>query len=65
MERFFRDLTQNRLKRGVFLNVEELIMAIIDYIDKNNDHPKAFIWTAKASDILEKVKRARRALDNR
>src|ERR1700682_6058959 len=65
VERFFRDLTQNRLKRGVFLDVEKLIMAIIDYIDKHNDNPKPFIWTAKASDILEKVKRARRALDNR
>jgi hypothetical protein len=65
VERFFRDLTQNRLKRGIFLDVEELIMAILDYIDKHNDHPKPFIWTAKASDILEKVKRARKALDNR
>ena len=65
VERFFRDLTQNRLKRGIFLDVEDLIMAIIDYIDKHNDSPKPFIWTAKASDILEKVKRARRALDNR
>ena len=65
VERFFRDLTQNRLKRGIFLDVEALIMAILDYIDKHNDNPKPFIWTAKASDILEKVKRARRALDNR
>ena len=34
------------------------------YIDKHNDKPKPFVWTAKASDILEKVKRARAALDN-
>jgi hypothetical protein len=52
------DLTQNRLRRGVFRDPEELIMAIGDYIDKHNRHPKPFIWTAKASDILEKVKRA-------
>ena len=45
--------------------VEELIMAIGDYIDKHNDNPKPFVWTAKASDILEKVKRARAALNNR
>jgi transposase len=64
VERFFRDLTQNRLRRGVFRDVEELIMAIGDYIDKHNDKPKPFIWTAKASDILEKVKRARAKLDN-
>ena len=64
VERFFRDLTQNRLRHGVFRDVEELIMAIGDYIDRHNENPKPFIWTAKASDILEKVKRARRSLNN-
>ena len=63
VERFFRDLTQNRLRRGVFRDVEELIMAIGDYIDRHNENPKPFIWTAKASDILEKVKRAPRSLN--
>lgn len=64
VERFFRDLTSRRLRRGIFRDVEELIMAIGDYIDHHNRKPKPFIWTAKAVDILEKVKRARRALDN-
>ncbi|MFP5275655.1 MAG: IS630 family transposase [Acidobacteriota bacterium] len=64
VERFFRDLTENRLRRGVFRNVEELITAIFDYIDHHNENPKPFIWTAKAADILEKVKRARAALHN-
>ena len=64
VERFFRDLTQNRLRRGVFRDVEELIAAIDTYVDKHNELPKPFIWTAKASDILEKVKRARSALNN-
>ncbi len=59
VERFFRDLTQNRLRR----DVEELIMAIGDYIDRHNENPKPFIWTATATDILEKVKRARRSLN--
>jgi transposase len=63
VERFFRDLTQNRLRRGVFRDVEELITAIGEYIDHHNDNPKPFVWTAKASDILEKVERARKALD--
>jgi len=62
VERFFRDLTARQLRRGVFRDVEELITAIGDYIDKHNDNPKPFVWTAKASDILEKVKRARAAL---
>jgi transposase len=63
VERFFRDLTHNRLKRGVFRDVEELMATIDQYVDRHNDNPKPFIWTAKASDILEKVKRARKALD--
>ena len=41
VERFFRDLTEQRLRRGIFRDVEELIMAIGDYIDKHNDNPKA------------------------
>ena len=65
VERFFRDLTQNRLRRGTFRDVEELIMAVEGYIDNHNENPKPFIWTAKAADILEKVKRARRARHNR
>jgi len=64
VERFFRDLTQNRLRRGVFRSVEELILAIDDYIGRHNENPKPFIWTARASDILEKVKRARRTFHN-
>jgi transposase len=64
VERFFRDLTEHRLRRGVFRDVEELIMAIDQYVDRHNEQPKPFIWTAKASDILEKVKRARAALNN-
>jgi transposase len=63
VERFFRDLTQNRLRRGIFRDVEELIMAIGGYIDQHNNNPKPFVWTAKAAAILEKVKRARKALD--
>jgi transposase len=64
VERFFRDLTVRRLRRGVFRDVEDLIMEIGAYIDQHNQQPKPFIWTAKAADILEKVKRARHRLDN-
>lgn len=62
VERFFRDLTGKRLKRGVFTSVEKLIAAIDAYIRATNQSPKPFIWTAKASDILEKVKLARESL---
>jgi transposase len=62
VERFFRDLTTKRLKRGVFTSVDKLVAAIDSYIAQANQSPKPYIWTAKASDILEKVKLARESL---
>lgn len=61
VERFFRDLTQKHIRRGCFGNVAELIETIEHYVAQHNSDPKPFVWTAKASDILEKVKRARTA----
>jgi len=63
VERFFRDLTVNRVRRDAFRSVPELVTAIEDYVRQHNQKPKPFIWTAKANDILEKVKRGRAALD--
>jgi transposase len=63
IERWFRDITQNRIRNGVFRSVPELEQAIRDYIDHHNANPKAFVWTKKAEDILEKVARARKALN--
>ena len=63
VERFFRDLTVNRIRRGSFGSVGELIQAIEQYLQASNQNPKPFVWTAKAKDILAKVSRARRRLD--
>lgn len=65
IERFFRDRTNNRIRRGVFQDLEQLITAIGNYIDVHNKNPKPFIWTAKANDILEKVTRAQTVLNKR
>ena len=59
IERWFRDITDKRIRRGCFSSVAELEAAINDYIAVHNAHPKPFIWTAKANDILAKVTRAR------
>jgi len=59
VERFFRDLSEQQLVRGVFRSVPQLIETINDYIEHHNRDPKAFIWTAQAADILAKVVRAR------
>jgi transposase len=63
VERFFRDLTDKQISRGIFHSVAQLETVILQAIERHNANPKPFIWTAKASDILEKVKRARAKLD--
>ena len=59
VERWFRDLTDKAIRRGVFHSVNELVTAIEDYLKANNDDPKPFIWTATAEQILAKVARGR------
>ena len=63
VERWFREITDKRIRRGTFHNVKQLQQAITDYIDEHNEEPKAFKWTAKADAIIEKVRRARASLD--
>jgi transposase len=63
VERFFRDLTTKRLRRGVFTSVQDLELALHDYVRVHNQNPKPFIWTKTATDILQKVTRARKAAD--
>jgi len=65
VERFFRDLSTQRLERGVFRSVSELIAAIKEYVAVHNHNPKPFIWTAKAAGILQKVIRANRRLSSK
>lgn len=63
IERWFRDITQNRIRNAAFKSVEQLKHAIHDYINHHNANPKSFVWTKKAQDILNKVARARAALN--
>ncbi|MHB1203423.1 MAG: IS630 family transposase [Acidithiobacillus sp.] len=65
VERFFRDITTQRLRRGVFTSVPELIQAIDGYIAHHNTNPKPFIWTKTARDILQKVIRANSHLSSK
>jgi transposase len=64
VERWFRDLTDKNLRRGIFGSVPDLIASIEDYLAVNNENPKPYTWTATAESILAKVQRARTALDN-
>ena len=65
VERFFRDLTIERLRRGVFTSVPELVAAIDQYVAHHNTNPKPFIWTKSARDILQKVIRANARLSSK
>lgn len=62
VERWFRELTDKALRRGVFHSVPNLIASIEAYLDAHNDDPKPFVWTATVEDILAKVARGRVAL---
>ena len=62
VERFFAELTNRRLKRGVFTSVPLLIEAIESWIAKWNEDPKPFVWHKAADEIIEKVRRGRATL---
>ncbi len=63
VERWFRELTEKRIRRGNFYSVEELIAAIEEYTQNNNRQPKPFIWTAPVEKILEKISRCKVILE--
>jgi transposase len=62
IERWFKELTDKRLRRGAFSSVAELSDAIITWAEHWNRHPKPFVWKATADDIIAKVQRGRDAL---
>lgn len=63
VERWFREITTRRIRRGTFNSVPELIAAIEDYIKTNNENPKPFMWTKTADEIIEKVNRCKSMLE--
>jgi transposase len=64
VERFCAEITRKRIRRGVFHSVAELNSAIMEYLDNHNAEPKPFVWTKSAGDIVEKVARAKQALES-
>jgi len=63
VESFFSQITTKTIRRGTFSSVADLTDAIVAYIDDHNADPKPFVWTTSAASILDKVGRARAALD--
>jgi len=63
VERWFRDLTTKRIRRGSFESVAELIDAIEDYLNQSNQNPHIFLWTASVESILVKIAKCKEALE--
>jgi transposase len=57
VERWFAEITNKRIRRGVFRSVKELETAIRQYIDVHNEAPKPFLWTRTADEILASIAR--------
>ena len=59
VERWFRELSPKRIRRGVFHSLHELVQTIQEYLEQNNKEPKPFVWTASVQKILAKVQNCR------
>jgi len=64
VERWFRELTDKRIRRGAFQNVATLIAAIHDYLNDHNQHPQVFVWSAPVERILAKIAKCKEVLDS-
>jgi len=63
VERWFREITTKRIRRGVFPSVASLVAAIEEYLEHNNENPKPFVWTASVDQILAKVSKCKATLE--
>ena len=63
VERFFADLTEDEIRTGSFASVNELVRDIEAYLAKRNANPRPYKWKAEGAAILDKIKRARAALE--
>jgi transposase len=57
VERWFAEITNRRIRRGIFRSLKELESAIREYLDVHNQSPKPFIWTKTADEILASIAR--------
>jgi transposase len=63
VERWFREITDKRIRRGTFKSVPDLIAAIKDYLENHNQNPRVFAWSAPADKILTKIAICKEALE--
>ena len=63
VERWFREITDKRIRRGTFKSVPDLIAAIMDYVENHNQNPRVFVWSAPVDKILSKIAICKKALE--
>jgi len=63
VERFFRDITVECVRDGSFSSVSELVKSIVTYLDERNLNPVPYQWKADGKAILEKIGRAKKAME--
>jgi transposase len=63
VERWFREITDKRIRRGAFKSAPSLVKAITGYIENHNQNPKVFTWTAPVDRIVNKISKCKEALD--
>ena len=63
VERWFREITDKRIRRGTFRSVRALIAAIQQYLDNHNQNPQVFVWSAPVERILAKIAKCKEASD--
>jgi len=64
VERWFREITDKRIRCGSFRNVPELIAAIRKYLDSHNQNPRVFVWSAPVERILAKIAKCKEMLES-
>jgi len=63
VERWFRDISEKRIRRGSFTSVPALVAAIEEYLANHNQNPRVFIWSAPVDKILSEIAKCKETLD--
>jgi transposase len=63
IERWFAELTTQRIRRDSFRSVADVAKAIAEFLTAWNEHPRPFVWTATVKSIKEKLSRCRQTLE--
>jgi len=63
VERRFREVAERRIRRESFASVPDLIAALTEYVENDNQNPTLFVWSATVANVLAKITKCREALD--